>query len=114
MERKLRLWLFAPIASLFVYFNIWVIYNYHGGGLYDGDCMTKAYFWRVAGRWGIPADLDKIITLKDNHDLFEGVPKNEQIVYQNNFANDTGGQYIPHPSDAGKTLLLDKDHQNQS
>jgi len=94
-SRKLLFWILTPVSIVFIYYNIWITYNYHKGGLYDNDCMTEAYFWRVAGRWSAPAN---IAVLKENPDLFEGQPKDGRIIYRNDFG--------------GKPLLLNTENQN--
>jgi len=108
MSRKLLLWILAPIAVVFIYFNLWITYAYHKGNMYDTDCMTKAFFWKVAGRWSVPQSIE---VLKDNPDLFEGTPKDPQVLYENNFSTDTGSTYVASINGQGKTLLLNKEHQ---
>jgi hypothetical protein len=107
-----RKWLAAALAApvaLFLYFNIWITYHYHKGGMYDMDCMTKNYFWRVVGRWqDQPAN---IIVLRDGGDLYEGKPNQVHTIYTNDLEQDTT---LPFHNDAiqGKrNIVLDKDHQ---
>jgi len=108
LDRKLLTWILAPIALLFLYMNIWIIYQYHHGSLYDCDNMTKNYYWRVAGRWSAP---ENTLILRENVDLFEGTPKDLRTVYEQNFSKDTGSMYMPHADSIGNSLRLDKDHQ---
>ena len=100
LDRKLLFWIFAPVAALFLYFNVWITWQYHKGPLYDSDCMTKHYFWRVVGRWSAP---ENTIVLRDNTDLFEGLPKDMHLLYQNDMQPDSSGN--------SKYLLLNKDRQ---
>ncbi len=99
LDRKLLLWIFAPLSLLFLYFNIWITYHYHSGNIYDSDCMNKNYFWRVAGRWSVPAN---IIVMRDNTELFEGDPQDLHLLYQSELKPDTA---------AVKYLLLNKETQ---
>jgi hypothetical protein len=80
-------WLAGSIMVLFCYINIWLVINAHmSGGLFDSNCMTKAYYMRVVGRWNVNPDAQK---LKDIDVLFEGEPSNMKMVYSNNFENDS-------------------------
>ncbi len=107
LQRKFILWLLAPVALLFIYYNTWITYIYHKGDLFDNDCMSEAYFWRIAGRWSAPGN---IAVLKENPDLYEGQPKNEAVLYTNNFDKEQGPFYTPNPG--GMALLLNKENQN--
>jgi hypothetical protein len=109
LDRKVWLVLLAPFALVFIYFNAWITYSYHKGGAFDIDCMSRSYFWKVAGQWWT-APPAKYMLLKDNNDLFEGAPHNVKTVYQNNFSTDTGSAFLPNTSMPGKTLQLDKAH----
>lgn len=109
LSRKVVLWLLAPVALVFIYYNTWITYIYHKGELFDNDCMSRAYFWRVVGRFSAPAD---IAVLKENPDLYEGSPKDAHIIYHNDFDAETGPYYTTLPGSAGKALLLTKDNQN--
>ncbi len=101
LDRKALLWVLAPIAVVFIYFNVWLTWHYHKGGLYDSDCMTNHYFWRVVGRWSVP---DNTIVLRDNTDLYEAQPTDTHLIYQNNLIVDTA-------VGATKYLTLNKEVQ---
>ncbi len=72
--------------SICIYHNIWWTHNVHRGGLWDAYDMTKAYYYRVLGRWSAPADA---IKLYDTNELFEGERKDITLICKNNFDNDT-------------------------
>ncbi len=93
LDRKILLYIIGPIALVFLYFNIWVTWHYHKGDLYDSDCMTKHYFWRVAGRWSAPANT---IVLRDNTDLYESAPQDLQLLYQNDMLRGIGTDSAKH------------------
>jgi hypothetical protein len=101
LNRKYFIYIFTPIVVLFTYLNIWITWQYHRGKLYDADCMTEAYYKRVAGRWSAP---DKTLVLRDVTELYEGDTKDLKPVYQNDFEKDTGVFYRPHGI-GGKTVL---------
>jgi len=109
LQRKYLLWIVTPIAIVFTYFNLWYIYQCHTiGFIVPNDYMTNVYFWKVAGRWHVPNDVNK---LRYNTDYFEGIPQNLQLLYSNDFEKDT--VYCPFPPVDGKvSLYLDKDHQS--
>ena len=92
-DKKLLLWLLTPVFVVFAYLNIWIVYQYHKGNLYDADTMTSAYYWRVVGRWSAAKN---IVSLKDYPDLFEGTPTNEKLIWQNDFETDTTANAINH------------------
>ncbi len=101
LDKKILLWLFTPVALLFIYFNAWITWQSHKGGLYDADCMTESYFWRVLGRWSVP---ENTIVLRDKTELFEAQPVDPHLLYQNDLRSDTAS------SDA-KYLVLNKQIQ---
>lgn len=109
LERKWVMALCAPLMAGCVYWNVWVTYMSHKGDLFDNDLMPKAYFWRIAGRWNLPWN---ITLLKDNPEMYEGTPEKPVQLYRNDFSSDTGIVYLPHTNDNGKTLKLDRAHEN--
>lgn len=102
LDRKVWLWAITPVALLFLYFNIWITWNYHRGQLYDTNCMTKLYFWRVVGRWSAPPP--NTVVLKDETELFEGEPHNMRLLYQNDLKNDSN-------ANSAGNLVLSKEVQ---
>jgi hypothetical protein len=108
LNRPWQKWVLAGVSVLLVYYNIWYVYQRHYGGLYNSECMTEAYFWKVVGRWH--ADKDKL-KLLDTDELFEGEPKNMQVLYVNNFDADSS-IHCPYPPISGtRSLYLDQEHQ---
>ncbi len=108
-SKKVVLWIFTPVVLVLIYYNFWVTYIYHKGTIYDNDCMTKAYFWKVVGKWSTPLNT---AVLKDNPDMFEGTPKNLRQLYRNDFSSETGSFFVAHTSDSAKSLYLNKEQQN--
>ncbi len=80
-------WPVFAVMLVFAYVNIWFTYNAHDlKGLYDPTGMTKAYYWAVVGKFKVPDETNK---LKDTDELFEGEPKNMQLIYSYGFEDDT-------------------------
>ena len=105
IDRKWLGWMLWPVIVLFAYLNIWVVYMYHAGGLYDTDTMTNAYYWRVIGRWSAPP---ATAALKDGPDLFEGIPANEKLVWEDDFENDSNAHTIIPPITGSRSLELNR------
>jgi len=89
--RKVLKVLFAAMAAFFVYFNLWAFVQMHTGGLYDSYDMSRAYFWRVAGRWSAPESTKALL---DAPDLYEGIPKDKKLLYANDFDTCTSADCI--------------------
>lgn len=119
-RRKLILkWLFAPLIILFIYYNFWFLNQAHSGrlwpsakplvteGLLDGDFMPPRYFWSIVGRWQVP---EETIKLKEATEIFTGTPNNLQVVYENDFEQDTVATCIFPEGSNNHQLFLDKDH----
>lgn len=80
LSRKLLTWIVAPVALLFIYFNLWWTYQAHKGSLAGNIPGTSAYFWATVLRYDLPPEIQK---LKDNKDLFRGTVTNAVVLYQN-------------------------------
>ncbi len=86
IQNKKRAIPFAIISSIFIYYNIWLHHQAHEGKMLDPSYMTKAYFWRILGKW----EQDKNdLKLLDTHEYFKGKRKNINRIYFNNFEKDT-------------------------
>lgn len=87
LAKKVK-YLIFPLAIFFIYFNFWLMYQAHGGGLIDAGNMTRAYFWKVflKTRDQVPTDA---IRLLDTDEEFLGERKNIVTIYQNNFDKDS-------------------------
>ncbi len=78
---------FSLLATVFLYFNIWLFHNAHlPPALFQPGAMTGAYFRTVVGRWNVSKQVEK---LKDSNELYTGHPKNIQLLYFNDFEEDT-------------------------
>jgi len=96
LDRKILLWILTPVVLVFLYFNIWITCIYHKGTIYDNDCMSEAYFWKVVGKWSVPLNT---ALLKENPDMYDSQPKQMTLIYENDFKNDSGDYFVLHPSD---------------
>lgn len=66
-------WMVLPLFLFCTYINFWWTWHAHRGSLYDAENgMTRAYYWRVIGRWNAPVEVAK---LKDTDELYPGSPQ---------------------------------------
>ncbi len=77
---------FAIIFIVFSYYNLWLTRQAHKGGMLHVGFMTKAYFWKILGRYH---KNENDLKLLDTKECFEGYRKNVKVVYANNFEKDT-------------------------
>ena len=104
-NKKILSVVFTVLAAFFIYLNIWVVVQYHNGGLYDSESMSKAYYWRVIGKWRAPSSTKKLL---DAPDLYEGTPQNIKLLYSNNFDTCSAINCFTDSIKGGKNLLLNK------
>jgi hypothetical protein len=108
LTRRPWLWVYAVLALLCSYYNLWLTYQAHLGGLLVAGQMTRAYWWRTLGRYDVPAEAR--LLLDTNYD-FTGTPHNEQVLWQNDFEGDQGSPACGQPALQGQcSLLLDAAH----
>ena len=103
-----RPWLLAYVgfAVLGCYYNLWLTYQAQGGLLVVGQ-MSRAYWWRILGRYTVPAEAR--LLLDTDYD-FTGVPRNSQLLWQQDFETTNDGA-CGQPALEGKcSLLLDNAH----
>lgn len=97
----------ASFALLACYYNLWLTYQAHRGGLLVAGQMNRAYWWRTLGRYDVPAEAR--LLLDTGYD-FTGQPHHERVLWQQDFEALTGpacGQ----PALQGQcSLLLDAAH----
>lgn len=79
-------WILFGIIALFTYYNLWLTWQAHKGGLLAIAQMTRPYFWRVLFRYEVPEETKLLL---DNPDLFDTIPPTAQKIYSNNFESDT-------------------------
>ncbi|MBO9698611.1 MAG: hypothetical protein J7604_00295 [Sporocytophaga sp.] len=106
---KLLNYAFLAIATLFVYFNIWLTHQAHLGGLLYVGQMTKSYFWKVVGRYEVSEDVFKLL---DTDEEFTAERTNVKVLYKNDFESDTlvkAGEL--EPIAGSKSLMLDASNQ---
>lgn len=85
-RRQWSAWLMTGLLALFVYYNIWYTHGLHKGGYIYADQMTKAYFYKIVGRWRFPEDVQK---LYDTKEAYWDTPENPQVLFQSDFESDT-------------------------
>ncbi len=74
------------IGGLFIYYNLWLTHQAHKGGLLDAENMTRAYFWRILGKYHIDKE-DRF--LLDTDELFRGRQSNLHQLAHQDFELDT-------------------------
>lgn len=89
-RRKWTSLLLHVLLALFTYLNIWWTYHAHAGNI-QVTGMTKAYFWKMLGRWD-GTDADK--KLLDNPQEYFGRPQHSTLIYSNNYDRDTSANAI--------------------
>lgn len=108
LRHKAWLMVAMPFIVLATYMNIWFTVQAHGGeGLYDSETMTKAYYWRVAGRWHVPRETAK---LKDIDELFEGMPKSLKPAYTNTLETDTSLSISTDALEGSRSIVMNPAH----
>jgi hypothetical protein len=76
---------FYLIIILFIYLNLWWLYNAHHGNV-QVSYISKEYYWKMIGRWNATENDTKLL---DNKDSYYGIPKNVIQIYSNDFSTDT-------------------------
>jgi hypothetical protein len=90
------------------YINLFWTYQAHGGGNFDGDAMTKAYFWRVIGRYKVPPESKKLL---DNRYDFLGECRDVKPIFSHDFEQDTNVNIeIAQAINGKKSLFVDNNH----
>jgi hypothetical protein len=85
-KTQMRKILFSAAALVCIYLNFWLVSQAHTSGGLWRDETTPAYLRRIIGRWDVPIDAQKL--LDNKYDFTEGL-KDVQLIYENNFENDT-------------------------
>ncbi|HEX8657892.1 MAG TPA: hypothetical protein VF690_10175 [Hymenobacter sp.] len=99
---------YASFALLACYYNLWLTYQAHNGGLLAVGQMTRAYWWRIVGRYHVPAEAR--LLLDTNYD-FTGSSRNYRVLWQQSFEADSSGAHCGQPPLQGRcSLLLDNAH----
>ena len=105
-----KIWRIIVSISMLVciYLNIWLLYQAHKGGHFEAEYTTPAYLRATLGRWNIPDDTRKLL---DNKYDFQGIMRDVNVIYQNDFENDTAQSIVNQNIINGKkSLSVDKLH----
>jgi len=88
MTLKSRYWKYAFVVLfvLFSYYNLWLTRQAHKNGMLHVGYMTKAYFWKILGRY---EKNENDLKLLDTKEYFEGVRKNVKTIYSTDFEDDS-------------------------
>lgn len=96
--------IFYPIFTLFIYLNIWWLYNVHGGKVQVNE-IPKAYYWAVVGRWSVDEFDTKLL---DGEYTYRGYPSTYDVIYENNFENDTSSNVLKEENNISIVLNANK------
>ena len=107
IRSKVLPWLLAPVAGVCIFVNIWITRQYHRGSMYDSGDMTKAYFWRVVGRWHVP---DSTYVLRDYDEMYDSKPRDMHLLYQNDFDTGSGVFFTRKAIKGTGSLVINKEH----
>ena len=100
--------LFGIAASVCIYLNLWLVYQGHGGGLWQDD-VTPAYLRRIIGRWDVPIEARKLL---DNKYDFTGERKDNAVIYESDFESDTSQNIdLQNVINGKRSLFVDGNHK---
>ena len=105
-----KIWRIIVIISMLIciYLNIWLVYQAHKGGHFEAEYTTPAYLRATLGRWNIPDDTRKLL---DNKYDFQGTMRDVDVIYKNDFENDTAQSIVnQNVINGNKSLSVDKLH----
>lgn len=99
------LWIIILCAN--IYYSLWWIHQAHKGGFFHAGQMNTKYFYHVAGR--INPD-ENLLKLLDTKDYYSGKVNNKQIIFSEDFENDSL-QCLFTKSDQTKAACLNNEVQ---
>lgn len=108
-NKKVLKYVIGFVAALFIYFNLWLTYQAHDSGMFRSEQMTKAYFWKIAGKWEMPEYAMKLL---DTDEEFTGTRENVQLLFETNFEQDSIiGKCNIEPIEGNNSLCLNAEYQ---
>ena len=102
---------YALLAVLGCYYNLWLTYQAHVGGLLVAGQMTRTYLWRVIGRYHVPPETRLLL---DTNSEFTGTPLNERVLWQQDFEQQDSATCGGPPLQGRCSLFLDKAHPHSA
>ena len=98
------------LAGICIYLNLWWSHQAHLGGLFVGEQMTRAYLFKVIGRFDVGRDRLKLL---DTREEFKGSDRvNIRELLVQNFDTDTTGLTSAEAPISGKrSMVLNKEKQ---
>lgn len=107
-SRKFAGTVLAFFVVVFLYFNVWITVQYHGGGLYDVDFMNRRYFRAIVGRWHVPPETSYLL---DGTGLYTGRMKDVEVVNMGDMVNSADKEHSLSDS-TFSTFILDRPDAN--
>jgi hypothetical protein len=86
MKRPIGKWLWISLVMLNIYYTGWWIHQAHKGGFFAGSNMNTRFFLNIVMRTNLDRDLYKLL---DTRDYFKGIPRQLQVIFQNDFETDS-------------------------
>ena len=65
------------LLALCIYYNLWLTHQAHHGGLLRAGDMTKAYFWKILGKYQVEEDAQFLL---DSDEWYQGMRNGVEIV----------------------------------
>lgn len=93
----------TPFIGLCIYYNLWLTYQAHVGGLFSTEEMNKNYFWGIFLKYKVDNDIIKYL---DNAEVYRGTPTDYTVLYQNDFEQDTSSAVTASNAVSGRSLLF--------
>ena len=109
LQNKIWRIVVLPAFAVCLYLNVWLVYQCHGGTDFELEETTPAFLRATYGRWNVPIDTKKLL---DNKYDFKGEKQDVEIIYTNDFEQDTS-QNIENKGiiNGKKSLFVDKTRQ---
>jgi hypothetical protein len=79
-------WIWIAILLGNIYYSGWWMHQAHKGGFFLAGQMTTPYFYNVVGRIHPDRELFKLL---DTREYFKGAPQSLNLIYQNDFEQDS-------------------------
>lgn len=97
------------IFSILIYYNLWLTYQAHDGNLLRPDKMTKAYFFKILGKYEVDENAVKLL---DTDEELVGERNNIQTLFFEDFEQDSIPKEYPLQAISGfGAVCLSKDKQ---
>lgn len=99
---------YGVLAVLGCYYNLWLTHQAHRGGLLIVGEMTRTYWLRILGRYDVPLEARLLL---DTNSYFSGTPRNQRVLWQQDFEQPGSPEACGAPALEGNcSLVLNAQH----